>query len=351
MSDDELFKSVLSSGKGYSMENNKNTTPKKRKLAPMIAAVAAATALATTAGAVIYNRSINTEYSDLLDVPEYFAQKYTDKDGNDLNMSDKAWESGLYEKLNIELDKTFVFEGYTLEIPGAISDGDEILIMYNLVFDEDPWSGADPWCEEGEKIYLTCIPESLGGAVSGHRLYMSNVSERDGKTVYSSFIDLRGLKWFNTDTLKISFDRLNTSFDSEVRYLDAEVEIPITDDFTKFNKAVDIPAPYAKFDSWGSWDIVQIEATPLGVIFNMKADGELPDQSVEPFSLDIPAYVTFKDGSTLDVAGLTSAYIDDENKTMMCKASFNYPVDVDEIQSVQLASALIDMNGSAAMVG
>lgn len=354
MSDDELLKSVLNSGKAYNMENNnKNTSTKKsRKIAPAIAAVAAAAALATTAGAVTsYYRNVNEEYNTLLAQAdtEGFRQPYTDKDGNTLDMKDKAEASGMYEKLNIQLNKTFKCEGFTFEVPGAISDGEKIFVMYDMIFDEDPWSGEHPWFKENDNIYLEgatdCAEVRWNNGIG-----LGTKSKRDGKTVYSSTLELSGVENCTSDTLKVSFDSLwtsTTSTDEEHRF-NAEVEIPITDDLKKFNKTIDIPdAPYVKLARWGNWNLTQVEITPLSVTFNMETDGETPDPSVCKFyAPKIPAYVKFNDDTTLELRRpYDSNGIDTENKTLKIKVGFNYPIDVDEVQSIQFASAEIDMNG------
>lgn len=354
MSDEELLKSVLNSRKAYNMENNnKNTSTKKsRKIAPAIAAVAAAAALATTAGAVTsYYRNVNEEYNNVLAQAdtEGFKQLYTDKDGNTIDMKDKAEASGMYEKLNIELNKTFKCEGFTFEVPGAISDGEKIFIMYDMVFDEDPWSGEHPWFKENDNIYLEgttdCAEVRWNNGIG-----LGTKSKRDGKTVYSSTLELSRIENCTSDTLKVSFDSLwtsTTSIDEEHRF-NAEVEIPLSDDLKKFNKAFDISdAPYVKLARWGNWDLTHAEITPLTVTFNMKTDGETPDPAVcKDYSPEIPIYVKFNDGTTLKLKHPYDRYgIDTESKTLKIKVGFNYPIDLDEVQSIQFASAEVDMNG------
>lgn len=356
MSDEELFKSVLSGGKEHSM--SKNTTPKKgNKKALLITAVAAAAVAATTVGAAtVYNRSINEDYNEILAQVDNggWHQAYTDKDGNELDRKNEAVEKGLYEKMNIELNKSFEYDGFTLEIPGVVSDGEELLVMYNLVFDEDPFSGDDPWYKKDELIYLFGHNGTEQGVYHGGRAPKSVISIRDGKTVYSGIYDLRIIERPEDDTLKLSFERLCTSSGSKERDIYAEIEIPITDDLKKFNKTVDVPdEPYVELADWGNWDLVQIEAAPLGVTFTLKTDGETPTNEIFKQALVfIPTYVTFKDGSTLDITtGIYGGDIDCENKTMALKWMFNYPVEVDDIQSIQFASALVNMeDGSSTTV-
>ena len=354
MSDEELFKSVLSGGKEHGM--SKNTTPKKgNKKALLITAVAAAAVAATTVGAAtVYNRSINEDYNEILAQADNGYYKYTDKDGNELDRKNEAVEKGLYEKMNIELNKSFEFDGFTLEIPGVVSDGEELLVLYNLVFDEDPFSGDDPWYEKDELIYLFGDNGTEQGVYHGGRSPASTISIRDGKTVYSSIYDLTIIERPEDDILKLSFERLYTSNGSKARDIYAEIEIPITDDLKKFNKTVDVPdEPYVELANWGNWDLAQIEAAPLGVTFILKTDGETPTSEIFKQALVyIPTYVTFKDGSTLDITtGFFGWDIKPENKTMMLKMRFNYPVEVENIQSIQFASALVDMeDGSSTTV-
>ena len=355
MSDEELFRAVLNSGKEHNMENNKNTSPKKRRIAPMIAAVAATAALATTAGAVSsYYRNINEEYNDVFaQTADVFPQAYTDKDGNTLDQKETALASGMYEKLSVEINKTFECENFTFEVPGAVSDGEALYIMYNMVFNDDPWSGANPWFTENENVYLEGETDCVGVKRSG-QLCEGTISKRDGKTVYSGFYPLMGLENCAADTLKVSFNNVwGSSYMSGDHYFDAEVEIPISDDLTKFNKTIDISdAPNVKLARWGNWDLTQVEVTPLGVTFNMETNGKTPDPSVCKFySPEIPIFVTFKDDTVLQLERpYGSSGIDAENKTLSIKILFNYPVDVDEIQLVQFASAEIDMNGGVTTV-
>ena len=351
MSDEELLKSVLNSGKAYKMENNKNTTPKKRKIAPMIAAVAAAAALATTAGAVTnYYRNVNEEYNNILAQAdtEGFKQPYTDKDGNTLDMKDKAEASGMYEKLNIELHKTFKCEGFTFEVPGAICDGEKIFIMYDMIFDEDPWSGEHPWFTENENIYLDGMTD-CSEVYWNNGIGMGTKSERGGKTVYSSCLELSKIENCTSDTLRVFFNNVwGSSMMSGHHYFSAELEIPLSGDLKKFNKTIDIPdTPYVKLARWGNWELTKVEVTPLSVTFNMKTDGETPDPAVcKHYSPEIPIYVKFNDDTTLKLKRpYDSQGIDAENKTLKIKVGFNYPIDVDEVQSVLFASAEVDMNG------
>lgn len=352
-SDEELFKAVLNSGKERDTEKN-NASPKRKK-APMIAVIAAAAAvLATTAGAVIYNRSISDEYNEILaQDAEAFPQDYTDKEGDTVDQKDMTLESGIYEKMNIDINKSFEGDGFTLDVTGAISDGEELLIFYDIIFDEDPWWGENRWLHDTtEKIYLQGS-DNKDEVVHGGRLEEGVVSECEGKTVFSNYYSLRGIDECD-GTLKVTFEYLWGSHgggEKRHRYINADIEIPITDDLTKFNKTVDIPdEPYVKLGSVGNWDLLQLEATPLGVSFSMETDEEVDDSAFFSTSHYIPIYVNFKDGSSLNVTpGLCAWDFGEENKTLWVKTSFNYPIDVDEIQSIQFVNALVDMEDGSVM--
>lgn len=362
MSDDELFKAVLNSGKERNTEKNNNTSPKRKK-APMIAVIAAAAAVATTAGAVaFYNRSITEDYNNAFAQNAAILSKfslgaeYKDKDGNVIDPQDKAAEDNIYEKLNIELDKTFKCDRFTLDVPGAISDGKRLYIMYNLIFDEDPWSGKTPWFKENDSIHLIGTTDCAGVKRSG-QLALGTRSERDGKTVYSSYFPLIGIENCTKGTVKVSLTSLyGSSMMSGKHYFYAEIEIPLPDDLTKFNKNVDTSgAPNEKFGEWGTWTLTQFEVTPLMLTYTMKTDDERPDE-LRDYRAKIPVCIRFKDDTVLE---LTDTYIFDEmfsskvggdRKTLRSCITLNYPIDVSEIRSIQFASALADMNGNVTTV-
>lgn len=353
MSGDELSRLVLDSRRGANiMKENKQENNKKRGLKFLVVPIAAALAVAgTTVGAVaVYQRNISEEYNNVL-APgaSIFEQEYKNSDGE---KTTQPVNNELYEQMNIAVDKTFKCDGFSIEIPGAITDGKDMIVLYNAIFDEDPTNG------ELAKSFMAYTPVTEGLKYGYGRFDEGmGFSKRDGKTVLSGFFELSDLEKVTSDTITVKLESLwgdEGLWDDGVLTLDIDLEIPLTGDITRFNKTVEVTSKaHVDLSAWGEWDMTNVEITPLSVTFNMSSDGTIPDPRVhKDASPDFPMIITFKDGSTLDVsehAGMTHG-INSETKTTRIKRNFNFPINIDDVQSVQIASAVINMDGTAQTV-
>lgn len=358
-SDKELFGAVLNSRRGnITMDNNKKNT-KKHGIKMIVAPLAAAIVVAgTTVGAMaVYNRNLSQEYNEVLarNAEGGFAKDRTDVDGNKVNQGNVALDNGLYEQLNITLDKTFEYEDFTLKFPGAICDGTDILVMYNITFNKHlecldiDGQGFSVWGANGDLDL---------GLYDGTRARSGIFSTRDGKTVYSSFVDYTGVENCG-EQLDLHFEEIRSYAGyvgmQEYRVdLDIDLEIPLTGDLTRFNKTFKAAdAPHIDIGGWGEWDVDSIEITPLSVKVNTKTDGEVPERGIfKKYWPVFPVNVMFKDGSTLELGdtALSQFWFEPEDKTCAFKANFNYPIIVDDVQSVQFSSAVVNEDGSTETV-
>lgn len=356
MSDDELFNAVLSSRKGkFTMKNNENKSKKRFSKAVVIPLAAALALGATAVGAVaVYNRSVSEEYARVLQQDEWARQELVDKDGNEIDENLKAVNNGLYDRLNIELNKTFECDGFTIEFPGAIYDGEAMLIFYNVTFVEgqefDPY---DQLCLEPKDYFFG--GEEIDGYLRGIRGEFENV---DGNTVYHDCVSLDNMGTYTKDVLSINFTGLEGSRD-DANYirrsfnLDITLDIPLSADLTKYNKTVEVPsAPHIDIGTWGDWNVNEVKVTPLSLTFNMSIDHETPEpRAIKDFCPVYPVVVTFKDGSVLDLTKqVGGAGIDDEERTFVRQLRLDYPIDVENVATIQFASAVINMDGSATTV-
>lgn len=356
MSDEELLNAVLSSRKGnITMKNNENKSKKRISKAIVIPLAAALALSATAVGAVaVYNRSVGEEFNDAL-APGAAIFEQERRDANGEKLGNAPVNEELYEQMNIAIDKTFERDGFSVEIPGAITDGKDMIVLYNIIFAEEPR-------HEGlAKAFMgyTPVTEGLGYGYARFEEGMG-FSKRGDKTVLSGFFELSDLEKVPADTITVKLESLwgdQDLWDDGVLSLDIDLEIPLTGDFTRFNKTVEIPSkPHIDLSAWGEWNMTDVEITPLSVTFNMDFDetsGTMPAPVVhKDASPDFPMIVTFKDGTTLDVSGHGGMrhYIDSETKTTMIKRAFNFPINVDDVQSVQIASAVINMDGTAQTV-
>lgn len=352
MSDEELFNAVLSSRKGsITMKNNENRSKKRFSKAVVIPLAAALALGATAVGAVaVYNRNVSEEYARVLQQGEWARQKLVDKDGNEIGENLKAVNNGLYEKLNIELNKTFECEGFTLGFPGALCDGENMLLFYNLTFNEgQEFVSYDTFVFETNDYYYGNENVKPDGRNPGGILEVV-----DGKTVYSGCISLDGIDTVTEDILSINFTNIwNTHNISRDFAIDVTLDIPLAGDLTQCNKTVDVAsAPHIDIGNWGDWDVDSVKITPIKVTFNMSADHETPEPRViKDYCPVYPVAITFKDGSVLDLTKQHGgAGIDDENRTFEMKKRLDYPIDVENIATIQVASAVIDMDGSVTTV-
>lgn len=350
MSDEELIGRVLNSRNEEEIMDDKKNTKKRSIKMIVIPLTAAIVTAATTVGAVAaYQRNLSQEYNDVLaQGAAVFPQEYKNSDGEAITM---PVDSELYEQLNIVIDKTFGCGGFTLEVPGAICDGKDMLVMYNVIFDEEPKY------KENENVYIDYTPETEGVGCGGTRYNERVFSERDGKTVISNFFELTDIENC-TDAIKVKLNSLWGSSmnndDEGIRDLNIDLEIPLTGDLTRFNKTIKaIDTPHIDLGGWCEWDVTDVEITPLSVKFNTKTDGAVPEGN--PFKIAFPEFpvnVTFKDGSVLDLGSyaISNISIEAEDKTGSFKANFNYPINVDDVQSVQFAGAVISEDGTAKTV-
>lgn len=354
-SDEELLGAVLSSRKGNIMKNNENKSKKRISKAIAIPVAAALALGATAVGAVaIHNHNVNEEYARVLDYETYGYkhQTLTDKDGNEIDGTLQAVNNRMYEELNIELDKSFECDGFNISFPGAMCDGETMLLFYTVTFDEgwelDPRDHFDLWWEHSEEYDEKAL--SHEGRGTEWRL-----EKIDGKMVYTDCIPLCNIQYVDGDVLSIHFIYLDRLYGpTPPKYdIDITLDIPLSDELTRFNKNVDVVSDaHIDLGNWGDWDVDNVKITPLNVTFNMSTDHETPEDSVLVLCNPVfPMIITFKDGSVLNVTHqFGGSGIDEEARTFFLEKHIDDPIDVENVATIQIASAVIDMDGSVTTV-
>ena len=362
MSDEELLGRVLNSRKGdhimdNNMDNNKKNT-KKRGMKLIVAPLAAAIVAAGTAvGAVaVYNRNINQELNNMLveNTPNYGIE-YKDTSGAVVEPEKAAPDNELYEKMNITIGAVYdELDDVRIEIPGAICDGKDMLVLYDVIFDKDLGFFDDGY--QHMSLDGVSLQEGLR---SGSRSSRGKWTMREGKKVYTNYCSFSGVENFK-DKLMVKFDGLFANFYSPgmteySKRIDFDVEIPLTNDFSKVNRTLTANNAQAiDLNSWGKWEVTAAEISALTLRVDIKADGAAPEGNIFKTTLGavFPIEVTFKDGSKLEMddRAITGYHLDDENQTGYFYVPLNLPIDVDDVQSVQFASAVINEDGTATTV-
>lgn len=350
-SDEELFGAVLSSREGDIMKNNNENKRKKRISKAVIIPIAAAIAVAgTTVGAVaIYNRNVNEEYAHVLEYPTMYDgfkwQDYKDKDGNEIDANAQAAANGLYEQLNIEFNQTFECDGFTVGFPGAVCDGKTMLLFYDITFTEGQYVPSYD--------RLGLVPKDLirmqGRALPG---YVESIGDN---TVYHGSVAFRNIDTCTDDVFSIDFVRLSDMCGKLHGNLGFTLDVPITKDFSEYKKTVEVPsAPHVSIEKWGDWDIRSIDINSLSLNVHLTSENEVSESEViKNISALVPAKVliTFKDGSVLDLTKQAGdVYMDAENRTFMMEKWIRFPIEVENVETIQIANALIDMDGNVTMV-
>lgn len=362
-SDDEVFRAVLNRREG-----KEKTMSKKLNRKVFIPIIAAAVVAATSIGVVAVNGNTGKERAAVHDgYLLSLGQSYTDADGNDLNLKDKSVNDGMFDLLNVDISQVYQGDGYTFEVTGMLTDGDLVYIYYDLIFDEDYPS---PYIRNTDiELYdqtfwdtmdfenhtvLYDLPVDTRGAWGG-----ATVTEHDGKIISSNRYILKGFGNC-VEPYKIRFTGVISNYNVPiydkdiVDDMDVTVEIPISEDYKKYNKTVTVNnAPDMLLYKYGTWKLTDIEVTPLQINFNMDTDQEVPDEKYfrSGYMPNMPIIVTFKDGSKLELnEWMRYDNCDHENKKLNVNVDFNYPIKVDEIETIQFANAVVDMNGNTTVV-
>lgn len=323
------------------------------RIRTLCVAAAAALALgATAAGAVaVYNHNVTEQYANILENNNagYAQQEYKTADNENVDKNATALNGGLYDDLNIEINRSFEYEDFTFEFPGALYDGKDILIMYNIVFNKDlpclhlPMQDFNLWIDTE--------------AYQGPRCLNGIMSERDGKTVYHGYVDYNNVDELG-DVMNLRLYEMKNAagrvgVDNYEAELDIDLAIPLTGDFSNLGKTVEpSAAQHIDLGSWGEWDFEGVELRPLSIRFNLSGNTFTEDYDFIKYRPVFPISVTMKDGSVLELKSdmMLCCYYDEETDTTIPAATLNVPIDVDNVQSVQFASVVIDVDGNAATV-
>lgn len=358
-SDEELLDSILSSRKGNITMKHENKSRKLFSKAVVIPLAAALALGATAVGAVaVYNHTVAEDYANVLaQAGEYRKPEFKDASGEELDQNAIALNTGLYDTLNIELGQSFEYEDFTLDFPGAICDGKEMMVMFNMTFKKDL-----PCLQiEDQDFWIWGDYRNIDGIHGGTRSCQGIMSEVDGKKVYQGYVDYFGIENCG-DSITLHFEEIRASGSypskgiNEYRAeIDVDVEIPLTgDNITSLNRTITADtAQHVDLLGWGDWDVESVDVSPLAITLNVKTD-ELPtsENIFKTSSPVFPISVTMKDGSTLEFKSDDIMHYDEnkETKTAAFTVPLNYPLNSENVQSVQFASAVIDADGSATTV-
>lgn len=348
MSDDKLFRAVLeiTDRKGYNM-NKKNKIRGKR--AVIIPLVCAGVVAATSVGAAaVYNRNVIEEYKNALEKNlTYWGNSYTDSEGNRIPKSMLGLDEAVYERLSVPIDQTLELDDLDLCFTDMITDGRRGIVMYTVTPKGDKWSNIDNACLEADWA-LYWLPEGERGI--GNTFQDANYS--DG--VFTGYIDITSMD-VSDEPVRINIDNfmctrsVNTVCNiEEGEFISYEInktfEIPVSEEYTKFNKTISVAgSPRVDLVDWLEWNLDSLTVSPLS--FEAEFSGNTVNRNlIKLFESEAPIIVRFKDGTTLTMENGVRTNIPDSLDKLGTVYNFDYPVDVDSIESIQIADAVVNIS-------
>lgn len=339
----ELYRAVLekTDRKGYNMNKKNKILGRRAVIIPLVCAgVVAATSIGAAA---VYNRSVSTEYKNALkEQLTYFGNSFTDSEGNPIPKSMLGLDEEVYERLSVSIDQTFELDDLDLHFTDMITDGRRGIVMYTVTPKGDKWNNIDKdhleaywglyWLPEGEL--------GVGGTVQ-------DANYSDG--VFTGYIDITDMD-AGDEPLKIDINHfmctmLTQEGDGFIAYeINKTLEIPVSEEYTKFNKTVSVAgSPRVDLVDWLEWNLDSLTVSPLG--FEAEFSGNTVNRHLlKLFDTEAPIIVRFKDGTAVTMKHSGRTNIPDSLDKFGMEYNFDYPVDVDSIESIQIADAVVNVS-------
>ncbi|MCM1334519.1 MAG: DUF4179 domain-containing protein [Bacteroides sp.] len=327
-SDEELLRAILE-GKDEKMNKTKRSGKKAILIAAAVAAVLGTTAVG--AGAAFD--------WDLAAAFEGFFRNRSDSYGENPDARvDFTW-------IGHEIGESYVGEGYTLTIDGAVADENSAYFYYTLSFGEDfPYdyahenvyemgTGKFDWVVDLNTIKLIADGEPLnvGVSVSG-----SDCKWLDEKTVQGAFSVSSSEAPLIDRALTLTVGGLYRSEwkKEETETIDCDLSAELYFDGDLVYPAVTITpnAPIATAD--GSGTVETLTVSTFSAEYTLSGELDFADPALYYFVL------TLKDGSTVEINDLMSTLNDGK---ILSHVNFLYPIDPAEVASARIGETVVEV--------
>ena len=327
MSDRELLYKALRKA-----EDMENKTVKRSIKKPFIALCAAVGVLA--AGTVVVGAVNNWNFKQAFE--DLFRSSMSD-----IGISGEAPESETakidFAELGCELDMRYEFEAGTFIIRGAISDGNNAYVLYDVELDEK-------YAKDAEQYDWGISLDNVDMDVSSVRdVYSVNGNVVSGYQKLTS----RNENGFAYDRLTFMFyglQRFSKEFsDSPL----AEMDHFRTEKFIKLtlieNKEMTITVDAEKpvdLGLLGVCDDTTVTVTPLGIRFTT-SDFSLKPIDLKAEVLGVEAEIVFNDGTSIKTDDEFSGSITENGEHLIASAEFDYPINSKNVVSVSIGNSTI----------
>ena len=327
MSDSELLYKALR--KAEDMENKTVKRSYKKSFIALCAAVGVLAAGTVAVGAV-NNWNFKQAFEDL------FRSSMSD-----IGISGEAPESDTakidFAELGCELDMRYEFEAGTFVIRGAISDGNNAYVLYDVELDEK-------YAKDSEQYDWGITLDNLDMDVSSVRdVYSVNGNVVSGYQKLTS----RNENGFAYDHLTFMFygsQRFSKEFADNPL---AEMDHFRTEEFIKLplveNKDMTITVDAEKpvdLGLVGVCDDTTVTVTPLGIRFTT-SDFSLKPIDLKAEVLGVEAEIVFNDGTSIKTGNEFSGSITENGEHLIASAEFDYPINSQNVVSVSIGNSTI----------
>lgn len=250
-----------------------------------------------------------------------------------------------FESIGKEINRSYEFEDYTLNVRGLITDGYSAYIVCDVVFDEDfDYAPKDGWYD-WELSVDSDLPGGSGhpGTINGnvytfyHEVGTIDNTTLQGKTVTFDFEWLRRMEMSRHVSEK---DETPEELASET--LDCGVTLAVDFDFdvTRGNKTVTGSRPIYLSELFGSGTLSEFAVTPLGIKATVENSDIESAISVKAETNDFDLALYHADGSV----SLIESYGRLDGGTLYLEGYFDYPLDTSDIVSAKIGSVEVDLH-------
>lgn len=260
---------------------------------------------------------------------------------------DSAFSAPAFDFASIgkEIDRSYEFDDYTLNVRGLITDGYSAYIAYDVVFDEDfDYAQRDGWYDW--RLFVgSNLPggSELPGIANGNvYTFYCEVGNNDNSTLQNKTVKFTFGDLWRSEIPRGGSEKDETPDNTKSETLDCGVTLDVNMDFdvTHGNKTVTGSRPIYLSELFGSGTLSEFTVTPLGIKATVENSDIESAISVKAEVNDFDLALYHADGSV----SLIESFGRLDGDTLYLEGYFNYPLDTSDIVSAKIGSVEVDLH-------
>lgn len=260
---------------------------------------------------------------------------------------DSAFSAPAFDFASIgkEIDRSYEFDDYTLNVRGLIMDGYSAYIAYDVVFDEDfDYAQRDGWYDW--RLFVgSNLPggSELPGIANGNvYTFYCEVGNNDNSTLQNKTVKFTFGDLWRSEIPRGGSEKDETPDNTKSETLDCGVTLDVNMDFdvTRGNKTVTGSRPIYLSELFGSGTLSEFTVTPLGIKATVENSDIESAISVKAEVNDFDLALYHADGSV----SLIESFGRLDGDTLYLEGYFNYPLDTSDIVSAKIGSVEVDLH-------